>query len=173
MRNKPKADEKSYKVDYHLLQVIYFDKDHVFTGPEFARIWSGFRVFGEHQAVGAFWRRKGDSFNIGKEARCSLGSLEFVEPMLDGSNPIYGGGTVRKGNLSNGTIQDCDFYLTHKDPSRWEGVDIRPDFTLAVSGQWFEKSGIDVFLGMVKEHFELSWFSLNWKIAAFELATKG
>ena len=73
--------------------------------------------------------------------------------MLNGAEPVYGGGTYSRRNVARGTIQDCDFYLTHKDPSRWEGVDIRPEFTLAVSGQWLERIGLEVFLEKLKEHF--------------------
>src|SRR5208283_4479571 len=92
VQTKSKMDErpkKPYEVAYHAIQVIYFDNDHVFTGPELARVWSGMRRFGEHHVVGAFWQRKGDNFNLGKEARFALGSLEFIQPMLNGADPIY------------------------------------------------------------------------------------
>lgn len=153
---KEKRPKRPYEVDYHAIQVIYFDNDQVFTGPELACVWSGMRRFGEHQVAGAFWQRKGDNFNLGKKARFALGSLEFIQPMLNGDDPIYGGGTVRQKNLSRGTIQDCDFYFTHKDPSRWEGIDTRPDFTLALSDRWLQRIGVEVFLDMLKEHFELA-----------------
>ena len=145
-----------YKVDYHVLQVIYFDDHHVLTGPEFAQVWLGMRRFGVHKVIGCFWQRKDDIFNIQKEARFHLGSLEFVQPMLNDDDPIYGGGISRKGNLLRGSIQDCDFYFSHKDPSRWEGVDIRPELSLAVSGQWFERVGEEVVLDMLKEHFRVA-----------------
>ena len=146
----------AYQVEYHVLQVIYFDNDHVLTGPEMAQIWSGMRVFGDEKVIGAFWRRNGYAINSSGQARFRLGSLEHLEPMLNGAEPVCGGGTYSRRNVARGTIQDCDFYLTYKDPSRWEGVDIRPDFTLALSGQWLERIGVEVFLEKLKEHFELA-----------------
>lgn len=148
--------KEPYRVDYHLIQVIYFDNDSVLTGPEFANVWSGMKIFGRGNVVGSFWRRKGYEFTNGKEARFELGSLEHVEPMLNGSEPIYGGGTSVQRNVARDTVRDCDFYFTHKDPSRWDGKDTRPEFNLAVSGQWFERLGVEVALGKIKEHFEIA-----------------
>jgi hypothetical protein len=147
-----------YKVDYHVIQVIYFDDNRVFSGPEMVRLWSSMSVFGTRKVVGAFWRREQGTYNfqIGKEARFSLGSLEFLNPMLNGEEPVYGGGTYSRKQVSRDTIQDCDFYFTHGDPSRWDGIDTRPEFTLAVSGQWLENLGVERYLDKLKEHFALA-----------------
>ena len=146
--------KEPYRVDYHVIQVIYFDNDSVLTGPEFASVWSGMSIFGKDKVVGSFWRRKGYEFTSGKQARFELGSLEHVEPMFNGTDPIYGGGTSVKRNAARDAIQDCDFYFTHKDPSRWDGIDTRPEFNLAISGQWFKRLGAAVALDKLKEHFE-------------------
>jgi|GEM_PF-1447905 len=145
-----------YRVAYHTIQTIYFDFDSPLTGPELIHTWKGMRAFGQHQVVGAFWQRQGDRLNIGAEAKFELGSLDYVLPMLNGIDPIYGGGTVAQNNLSRGPIQDCDFYFTHKDQSRWEGVDTRPEFTLALSGQWVEQLGVDIILSKLREHFAVA-----------------
>lgn len=159
MQNKSIREDNSnkpYEVGYHILQVVYFDADNVFTGHELASLWSGMRIFGEHRVVGAFWQRNENANNIGKEARFELGSLEYLEPMVHGLDPVYGGGTFSMRNVSRGTIQDCDFYFTHKDPSRWDGVDVRPEFKLAISGQWLEKTGVKVVIDKFKEHFQIA-----------------
>lgn len=149
--------KEPYRVEYHVIQVIYFDNDSVLTGPEFADVWSGMKIFGrKDKVVGSFWRRKGWEFTSCGEARFELGSLERVEPMLNGSEPVYGGGTSVKRNVARDTIRDCDFYFGHKDPSRWDGIDTRPEFNLAISGQWFERLGVELALGKFKEHFEIA-----------------
>lgn len=148
--------KEPYRVDYHIIQVVYFENDSVLTGPEFANVWSGMKIFGREKVVGTFWRRKGWDFTIGDEARFELGSLEHVEPMLNGSEPVYGGGARAQRNVARDNLRDCDFYFTHKDPSRWNGVDTRPEFNLAISGQWFERLGVEVTLGRIKEHFEIA-----------------
>lgn len=147
---------EAYHVNYHVLQVIYSCTGFVFTGPEFARVWAGMSLFGRHRVVGGFWQRTNGNFNLGKEARFELGSLEHVEPMLNGLEPIYGGGTYSRKNLRRDAIRDCDFYFTHEDAARWEGLNTQPEFSLAVSGQWFERVGADAFLEKAKEHFELA-----------------
>jgi hypothetical protein len=134
------------------MQVIYFDEGNALSGPEFARVWAGLRCFGEEKVVGAFWQETG----YPKEARFDLGSLEYVEPLLNGDDSIYGGGTARRRNLARGTIQDCDFYFTHNDPSRWDGIDVRPEFNLAISEQWLERIGVETALEKFKEHFEVA-----------------
>lgn len=151
-----KEMKEPYRVDYHVIQVIYFDHDCPLTGPEFADVWSGMSIFGKHKAVGAFWRRKGYESTNRESGRFELGSLEHVTPVLKGSEPVYGGGTSAQRNVARDTIRDCDFYFTHSGSSRWEGIDTRPEFNLAVSGQWFERLGSAVALGKIKEHFEVA-----------------
>src|SRR5215211_2854976 len=99
-----------YQVDFHLIHVVYFEPGQVFSGEEFGRVWSGMRMFGKHQVHGGFWRME-DRID-GKEKKCELGSLEFIEPLLAKNNrPICGGGTFVRRDFSRHAALDCDFYF--------------------------------------------------------------
>ena len=57
--SKPEGRQRpAYQVEYHVLQVIYFDNDHVLTGPEMARVWSGMRAFGDEKVIRTFLATK-------------------------------------------------------------------------------------------------------------------
>jgi hypothetical protein len=113
------------------------------------------RMFGNHQVFGGFW-------NLSKEYGCpsesifELGSVDFLDKLKSGEASIYGGGTSVKKVLSRDTIHDCDLYFSHNDPSRWDGTDTRPEFTLSISGQWLNELGVETYLDNLKDYFEIA-----------------
>jgi len=145
----------SYRVDYHLVQTIYFEPGQVPSGPEFAQLWSATRIFGSHRVVGAFWHFGGE---IPSELpQFEIGSLGHVEPLLaKGAQPIYGGGTVAQKNVARDSTIDSDFYFAFCDASRWQVGETMPSLLLSISGQWFEKAGVEVVLKMLKESFAVA-----------------
>src|SRR5262249_29253140 len=124
------------------------------SGPDFARLWSGMTVFGKHQAGGGFWHEGTDP---GRQRSIELGSLEFVHPLLQrGPQPIFGGGTCAKREVARGSTLDCDLYYIHGNAGPWRGGKTLPHLMLSVSGQWFERTGVEVVLQTLKEHFEVA-----------------
>lgn len=148
---------KRYRVDYHLVQNIYFEPDAGLSGPEFAQIWSATRAFGEHRATGGFWHAGGPPVGGWGAHEFEIGSLELVEPLLaKGPQPIYGGGKFARDDVArNGTL-DADFYFAHGDGSRWEGFETLPDLLWTISGQWLEATGVDAVLTMLKENLAVA-----------------
>ncbi|HXD86542.1 MAG TPA: hypothetical protein VN641_08615 [Urbifossiella sp.] len=135
---------------------VYLQPGHELSGPDFARLWSTTSVFGKQRSVaGAFWHA---GSNSGGQRRIELGSLEHVQPLLErGPQPIFGGGTCSKAKLArSGTTLDCDFYYAHGGASRSYGVDTLPDLLFTVSGQWFENTGPETVLEMMRLHFEIA-----------------
>src|SRR5437762_13274069 len=87
-----------YRVDYHVIQVVYFDSERILTGPDFGKVWSGLSVLGKDAAIGAFWHSGGDIPE--RLPKFELGSMDLVNQLLaKGKQPIYGGGTVSKPNV--------------------------------------------------------------------------
>jgi hypothetical protein len=146
--------KEPYRVQYHVVATIYLERGRELSGPDFARLWSGMSVFGKHRAGGGFWHEGTDP---GEQRDVDLGSLELVEPLLErGARPIFGGGTCAHAKLARGSTLDCDFYYEHGNAARWEGCDTRPHLFLSVSGQWFERTGVEVVLEKMKEHFDVA-----------------
>jgi hypothetical protein len=143
-----------YRVEYHVIANIYLEPGRELSGPDFAKLWSTTSIFGKHRAGCGFWHALTDP---GKQRSVQLGSLEFVEPLLKhGPQPIFGGGTFAKQNLARGSTRDCDFYYAHADASRWFVGDTLPYLLFTVSGQWFEKTGPEIVLEKMREHFEVA-----------------
>ena len=63
-----------YRVDYHLIETIDFEPDHIPSGREFAQLWSGTKVFGNHRVTGAFCESPGAEIPS-KLPRFEIGSL--------------------------------------------------------------------------------------------------
>jgi hypothetical protein len=142
----------SYRVDYHVTGVFYLERRGELSGPDFARLWSGTRIFGKHKVTGAFWHEDAVPRS---DCRIELGSLESVQPLLAlGEMPIFGGGVHVKTNVARNSILDRDFYYAHNPVSRSFGYDTNPHLSYTVSGQWFEQVGPEIMLDHLKEHFE-------------------
>jgi hypothetical protein len=142
---------KSYQVDYHVIQVIYFESPHVPSGPEFAQLWASTRIFGDRQVVGAFWHS--GAAIPSKLPRFTIGSLEHLAPLLaKGTEPIYGGGTVAQRKVARDSTLDADFYFALSDASRWQAAETMPSLLMSISGQWFENTGVETVLEMLKEN---------------------
>jgi hypothetical protein len=58
--------------------------------------------------------------------------------------------------LARNSTLDCDFYYAHSSASRCLGAATLPCLHFAVSGQWFERAGVETVLQKVKEHFEVA-----------------
>lgn len=144
----------SYRVDYHVNGVVYFEHGRELSGPDFARLWSGTRIFGSHNITGEFWH---EGSLPGKTRRIQLGSMERIQQLLElGDMPIFGGGVHVRANESRCAILDRDFYYSHGSATRGSGYDITPQLQYTISGQWFEQTGSEAVLSHLREHFEVA-----------------
>lgn len=141
-----------YRVDYHVMGVSYLEAGRELRGPDFAKLWSGTRILGQHMITGQFWHEG----SVPKaDRRIELGGLEAIEPLLAlGDMPIFGGGvSVKSRSVARNTLVDLDFYYAHGSRSRSFGYDADPYLLYTVSGQWYEKIGPDAILKHMREHF--------------------
>jgi hypothetical protein len=146
--------EYPYRVDYHVLGVVYLEQGRELSGPDFARLWSGARIFGKHKVTGDFWHA---GMVPSGTHRIELGDLSMVQPLLDlGNMPIFGGGVLAKQNVARNAIVDRDFYYAHSSGSRSSGYETRPQLLYAVSGQWFEQTGSEAVIEHLREHFDIA-----------------
>jgi hypothetical protein len=108
--------KEPYRVEYHVVGMIYLENGRELSGPDFSRLWSSTSVFGRQRAAAGFWKADTSPH----EVRVDLGSLEHFLPLLerDDGGPIFGGGTYAKSNAARGSPRDCDFYYAHSDASR-------------------------------------------------------
>lgn len=146
---------ESYRVDYHVVLTIYLEPGRELSGPDFATLWSGMNVFSCKQTTaGGFWH---EGRSPDKQQGVKLGALDRVQPLLQhGSEPIFGGATSAKWQLARNSTLDCDFYYAHAPASRWQIGDTMPHLLLTVSGQWFERNGVELVLEKMRQHFEVA-----------------
>jgi hypothetical protein len=144
---------KGYRVHYHLIQVIYFDRDRVFSSEEYANIWQKLSMFGDHKASAAFWRQ--DSSGPGKPSWTKLGSLDLLLPLLqDPPKAIFGGCKVSQRDVLRDHLLDCDLHLTLDNP--WWEQRIRQDgyYNLAISEPWVEQSEPQEIIDLLRQTLE-------------------
>lgn len=145
---------ESYRVDYHVMGVVYLQPGRELSGPDLARLWSGTRLFGKHKVTGDFWHA---GMIPSGTRRIELGDLEVAQPLLDlGDDPIYGGGVHVKPNVARNSFLDRDFYYAHSPGSRSSGYETNPQLLYVVSGQWFERTGSEIVLRHFREHFKVA-----------------
>jgi len=146
---------KPYRVDYHVVTNIYFENNVQLSGPDFAHLWSTMKMYGRQRATGGFWHPT--KIKDGFKGRVSLGDLASVKPLLKqgGDTPILGGGTWQKTKTERAAL-DRDFYYAHANESRCFGYSTLPYLLYVISGQWFEKTGVDNVLKNIHEHFRIA-----------------
>jgi hypothetical protein len=143
-----------YRVNYHLIQAIYFDGDRVFSAEEYADIWQSLSVFGDHKASAGFWQMGTTAFDA-KPVWTKLGSLDLLTPLLkDPSKPILGGCKVSRRDVLRNHLLDCDLHLRHEDP--WWEQRILQDgyYNLAISEPWVEQAESEVIIDLLKRTLE-------------------
>jgi hypothetical protein len=144
---------ESYRVDYQVFGVTYFEPERLLSGPDLARLWALTGVFGEHKSIARFWPQ-GTVPNPKKHASVELGSLEFLNELTERDpRPLFGGGSCGQPHLR---FEDCDFFFTHEPAARSFGYETLPLFMTGCSGQWFERAGSQVVVEIFRKQLEIA-----------------
>ena len=153
---RPPNVGRSYRVNYHLIQVIYFDGDRVFSAKEYADIWQSMSTFGDHEASAAFWKM-GDPILNNKPSRTKLGSLDLLSPLLqDPSKPILGGGKVSRRDVFRNHLLDCDLHMMHMEPSWEQRIWQDGYYNIAISEPWVEQAELEEIIGLMRRTLEIA-----------------
>lgn len=140
-----------YTVKAHIIHVMYLNNTRLHTATDFIDVWSRLNIFGNQTADCGFWTASDISMLHDGGKKCQLGAVDLLNGLrIINNEAIYGTADFYKKNYSRDPSLDCDLYFCIKDASRWQGLDTRPSYTLAVSKQWIERIGIDAVLDLYK-----------------------
>ena len=155
-RARKNTDGKGpHRVEFQVIQLVYFDPERVLSGPEFAGAWSRMGQFGNKRVLGGFWHA--NELPPKHPPRFPIGSDEQLAPLLaQGDKPIFGGGFYAPRNVARNDNVDKDFsFEVGGSCSCFDGGEELPYLMFSLSDEWFGKAGGDVVVATIREHFEL------------------
>jgi len=146
--------KSKYKVKYHVILNIYLRTGAELSGCDFSEAWSSLKGLSPRKCTGGFWQK--DTVPVKVPRFVAGDSIPYRDLMKIDKNPIFGGCTYTKGNVSRDSTRDCDFYYVHSGSYPWMSADTLPQLMMSVSNEWFKDYGHDKYIAVAKRHFEIA-----------------
>ncbi|HEV3256344.1 MAG TPA: hypothetical protein VG013_05635 [Gemmataceae bacterium] len=142
-----------YKVDYHLICVLYFS-EQVPSGLDISLVWGALRVLGNRSVDLSFFLR-GDT-EISTVEKSTLGAPALNEVLVSKGDQLLSAAAASVRDDAANAILDSDVNFLFKRAGKWDGQTMPPILTLSVSADVIEQVGMETIIGVLKRVFNVA-----------------